>query len=178
MAAMVALAREEGERAQAYAEAAEQADPGMPVAGFVRGRLQYEEGRYEEALETFQAAASTLDQSRRGLEGLHWYLGDTLARLDRYEEAEEEFREELDAYPRSFRTYSSLATLYHASGRANAVEEVLDALLAAAPTPEGYDAAARLWVIVGEPSRATALRADARTRFRGDPSLAIFQRPR
>ena len=77
-------------------------------------------------------------------------------------------------FPRSIPAYSSLATLYHASNRTSGVEEALEALVDTAPTPEGYDAAARLWTIVGEPARAEALRADARTRFSGDPSLAWF----
>ena len=58
------------------------------------------------------------------------------------------------------------------------VEETLDALIEASPTPEGYDTAARLWTIAGEPERAATLRADARARFRGDPSLVLFQRTR
>jgi hypothetical protein len=68
--------------------------------------------------------------------------------------------------------------LYRASNRKHGIEEILDALIASAPTPEGYDTAARLWTIAGEPERAAALRADARTRFRGDPALALFQRAR
>ena len=178
MAARVALALGDSERAQAFGEAAEREDPRMPMARFVRGRLLHTEGRYEEALVPFEEAAAVLTQHGRALEGLHWYLGDTLGRLDRYEEAEAQYREEVRAFPRSIRAYSSLATLYHASNRASGVEEALGALVDTAPTPEGYDAAARLWTIVGEPARAAALRADARTRFRGDPSLALFQRQR
>ena len=178
MAARVALALDDSERAQAYGEAAEREDPGMPMARFVRGRLLHVEGRYEEALVPFEEAAAALVQHGRALEELHWYLGDTLGRLNRYGEAEAHFREELQAFPRSIRAHSSLATLYHASNRASGVEEVLGALVDTAPTPEGYDAAARLWTIVGEPARAEVLRADARTRFSGDPSLAWFRRER
>lgn len=178
MAARVALALDDSEHAVAHAEAAEREDPGAAVAPFVRGRLLYIEGRYEDALPAFEEAAAAVKAHGRELEELYWYLGDTLGRLDRFAEAEMQFREELRAFPRSIRAYSSLATLYHASNRTGGVEEVLDALIDAAPTPEGYDAAARLWMIVGEPSRAAALRADARTRFRGDPSLALFQRRR
>jgi len=54
------------------------------------------------------------------------------------------------------------------------VEDVLNELVAATPTPESYAAAARLWTIVGDRTRAEALRSDARTRFRGDPSLALL----
>ena len=175
VAARVALVRDDRERAEAYGEAAEREDPGLPMARFVRGWLLHTDGMYEEALAAFQEAADTLALHGRALEELHWYLGDTLRRLDRYPEAEAQFHEELRAFPRSFRAHASLATLYHASNRASGVEEVLDALVDTAPTPEGYDAAARLWTIVGEPARAAALRADARTRFNGDPSLALFQ---
>ena len=176
MAARVALALDDSERAQAYGGAAEREDPGMPMAHFVRGRLLHAEGRYEEALVPFEEAAAVLVQHGRALEELYWYLGDTLGRLNRYGEAEAHFREELQAFPRGIRAYSSLATLYHASNRTSGVEEALDALVDTAPTPEGYAAAARLWTIVGEPARAAALRADARVRFSGDPSLAWFAR--
>ena len=178
IAARVALALDDGEHAQADADAEEREDPGVPMARFVRGRRLYAEGRYKEALPYFEEAAAVLKEHGHALEELYWYLGDTLGRLDRSADAESQFREELRAFPRSINAYSSLATLYQASHRTSRVEEVLDALLDAAPTPEGYAAAARMWVIVGEPSRAKALRADARTRFRGDPSLALFQRRR
>jgi len=72
--------------------------------------------------------------------------------------------------------YTSLAMLYRASNRDAAVEDVLNELVASTPTPEGYGVAARLWTILGDPSRAEALRSDARTRFRGDPSLALLGR--
>ena len=175
MAARVALALDDRARAEAYGEATELEDPGLPMARFVRGRLLHADGMYEEALAAFQEAATVLAQHGRALEELHWYMGDTLRRLDQYPEAEAQFREELQVFPRSIPAYASLATLYHASNRASSVEEALDALVDTAPTPEGYDAAARLWTIVGEPARAAALRADARTRFNGDPSLAFFQ---
>jgi tetratricopeptide (TPR) repeat protein len=178
MAARVALALDDNEHAQAHAEAAQREDPRVPMAQFVRGRLLYAEGRYEEALAPFEEAAAVLKEHGRALEDLYWYLGDTLGRLDRYEEAEMQFREELRMFPHNIRAYSSLAMLYRASNRTIGVEEILEALIEATPTPEGYDTAARLWTILGEPSRAAALRADARARFRGDPSLALFQRRR
>jgi tetratricopeptide (TPR) repeat protein len=105
---------------------------------------------------------------------LHLNLGNTYARLDRYIDAEAEFQEELRAYPHNIGTYASLAMLYRASNRGQAVEQVIGDLVEAAPTPEGYSMAARLWVIVGERGRAEALRSDARRRFRGDPSLALL----
>jgi hypothetical protein len=58
------------------------------------------------------------------------------------------------------------------------VEQVIRDLMEAVPTPEGYALAARLWTILGERSRAEALRSAARARFHGDPSLALLERQR
>jgi tetratricopeptide (TPR) repeat protein len=176
MAARVALARKDAAAATRHAEAAHAADETMPVPELVRGRLLYAEGRYEEAAAEFMRAEASLQASGAALRDLHLYLGESLALLDRYPEAEVQFREELLAFPRNIQAYASLAMLYRASSRYEAVEDVLNELVAATPTPEGYGMAARLWTILGDRSRAEALRSDARTRFRGDPSLALLGR--
>ena len=176
MAARVALVSGDKEAATEHAAAAHEANSSIPVRQFVQGRLLYEEGKYEDAVSTFAQAAMTLAEVNRSLADLHLYLGESLARLDRYDEAESQFREELRDFPRSMQAYTSLAMLYRASNRDAAVEDVLNELVASTPTPEGYGVAARLWTILGDPSRAEALRSDARTRFRGDPSLALLGR--
>jgi tetratricopeptide (TPR) repeat protein len=175
VAARVALARLDADAATRHAEAAHEADDTLPLPLFVRGRLLYEEARYEEAAQALQEALAATPEHGRPLEDLHASLGDALARLDRYNDAEVEYREELRAFPRSIRTYSSLAMLYRASNRDRDVEQVIEDLMDATPTPEGYSIAARLWTILGERSRAEAVRADARARFRGDPSLALLE---
>jgi tetratricopeptide (TPR) repeat protein len=174
MAARVALARGDADAAIVHAEAAQEADPGLPVTRFVRGRLEYDEGKYEEAAAAFEAAAAVVDESGRALADLHFYYGETLAQLDRYDDAEAQFRRELEAFPRNIQAYTSLAMLYRASNRDGLVEDVLNELVAATPTPEGYAVAARLWTVLGDRSRAEALRSDARARFSGDPSLATL----
>ncbi len=176
MAARVALVSGDKDAAVQHAEAAYKADPSMPVQQFVQGRLHYEEARYDEAAASFKEAVEALSEHRRSLPDLHLYLGEALARLDEYDEAEAQFREELRDFPRNIQAYTSLAMLYRASNRDGAVEDVLNEMVASTPTPEGYGVAARLWTILGDPSRAEALRSDARTRFRGDPSLALLGR--
>jgi tetratricopeptide (TPR) repeat protein len=176
MAARVALANKDADAATRHAEAAQTAEPERPVPQFVRGRLLYDEGRYEDAAAQFGQAADVLRDHGGTLADLHLYLGESLARLDRYADAEAQFREELRANPRNIQAYTSLAMLYRASNRDAAVEDVLNELVAATPTPEGYAVAARLWTILGERSRAEALRSDAQVRFRGDPSLAQRER--
>jgi tetratricopeptide (TPR) repeat protein len=172
MAARVALAEKDSESATRHAAAAHTADATLPVPQFVRGRLLYDEGKYEDAAAQFKEAEATLREHGGTMADLHLYFGESLARLDRYPDAESQFRAELHAYPRNVQAYTSLAMLYRASNRDADVEDVLNELVAATPTPEGYAVAARLWTILGERSRAEALRSDARARFRGDPSLA------
>src|SRR6185295_3646016 len=174
ISARVALAREDMAAAAEHAAAVQKADPHLPMSAFVAGRLAYDEGRYDDALASFKEAAATTERTGSALAELHLGLGNTYARLDRYAEAEAEFQEELREYPHNIGTYASLAMLYRASNRDQAVEHVIGDLVEAAPTPEGYSMAARLWTIVGERTRAEALRSDARRRFRGNPSLALL----
>jgi tetratricopeptide (TPR) repeat protein len=164
-AARVALAIEDAPAAEMHAEAAEREDPRVPMRGFVRGRLLMAAGQYDGARAALEEAVAWLGESGCTLEDLHLALGETLARLDEFDAAEEQFRAELRAFPRSLRAYSSLALLYHASNRTAALERTLETLVDATGTPGGYDAAARLWTIVREPARAAELRAEARTRF-------------
>ena len=91
--------------------------------------------------------------------------------LDRAEDAEAAFRSEISAFPRDPRAYLSLATLYQ-STKPEEVESVLDDLIEAVPTPEVYGLVATALTNAGNPKRADAIRADARVKFRGDPSLA------
>ena len=176
VAARVALARKDAEAARRFASAADDADPATPVAPFIEGRLLYEQGEYDKAAAMFQEAVTALEQNGRQVADLHLYLGESLAHLDRYAEAEVQYREELRAFPRNIQAYASLALLYRASNRDDAVEDVLNELVSDTPTPEGYAVAARLWTILGDPSRAEALKSDARARFRGDPLPALLGR--
>jgi arylsulfatase A-like enzyme/Tfp pilus assembly protein PilF len=174
----VALAQKDANAAIRHAAEAQKADPSLPLPHFVQGRLLYDQGRYDEALAAFQQAEAALKDRTLQISELQFYLGDTLARLDRYAEAEHHFQEELRIFPRNIRVYASLAMLYRASNRVRAAEQAIAELMRVAPTPEGYALAARLWTIFGERGRADAIRADARQRFRGDPSLALLDRER
>ena len=175
MAARVALAAGDAEAASQHARDAREADPGRPVPQFVRGRLLYAEGDYSGAAAAFREAIAGSPSGSLPMADLHLYLGESLIHLEQYAEAEAQYREELRAFPRSVQAYASLAMLYRVSNRDDAVEDVLNELVAETPTPEGYAVAARLWTILGDPSRAEALKSDARARFRGDPLPALLE---
>ena len=178
VAARVALARNDSDTALEHADAVQGADPAIPMRPFVQGTLLVEAGRFEEAVPVLQEAAAMLHQHESTLEGLQASLGEAFSHIDRPDDAEAAYREELRAFPHSIGAYTGLAMLYAASKREPEMEGVVDDLLAAAPTPEGYAAAVRLWTAVGQRSRADALSSDARARFRGDSPLALLGRDR
>lgn len=173
LAARVALARKDSDLALMHADAAQSANPAVPMRSFVEGRLLVDAGRYDEAVRLLQEAAAMLHQHESALQGLHTTLGDALARLERPQEAEAAYVEELRAFPHSLAAYSGLATLAYTAKNEDAAAAVVRELLASTPTPEGFAAGVRVWMELGENGRAEALRSDARARFRGDPSLAI-----
>ena len=175
-AARIAIALEDFPAAALHAEAAMRDDPATPLMPFVRGRALLAEGRFEEALTTLEQAVEAVTSSEMTLEDLHLQLGQTLARLERYEEAEEQYRTEMRVYPRNIAAYSSLVSLYQASSRSVDAEAILDLLVESVPTPEGYETAAGLWTVLGEPARAAAVKADARARFRTVPTVARIAR--
>lgn len=168
----IALARRDREAAQRHAALAHDADPTLPLPLFVQARTLHQEGRYAEALPLFEQAIAEQGTRTVALPELHFYTGDTLARLDRLDEAEAHFREELRLTPHHGRTRASLAMLYQSAGRpADAVQAIAD-LLAAVPTPEGYGLAAQLWDMFGVPRQAAAVRSRATERFGADRTRA------
>jgi predicted Zn-dependent protease len=96
---------------------------------------------------------------------LHFYTADTLARLERSDEAEAEFFEELKYFPQNTRARAGLAMLYQAGDRFDEAEAVLGDMIRITPTPESYALAARLYSMFGNRKQAEALRAESRRTF-------------
>ena len=167
-----------GDHASALASATslQAVDPSIPMRAFVEGRLSLDAQRYEEAAGILTEAGAMLQQHGSSLEGLQQALGETLTHLGRHAEAEMALREELRAFPHSLAAYVALATLYRTLEQDTAAVAVIDDLLLAVPTPEGYSAAVRLLTELGQRSRADEIRSDGRARFRGEPSPALLAR--
>ncbi len=161
------IAMTEGNAALATSEAAtaEQLDPTLPMQAFIGARLLYNQGKYADALPLFEKALAAVKDRPTQVPELHFYAGDTLARLDRYSEAERQFLQELHYFPQNTKAYASLAMLYRVAGDNAASDKSIEALLTAAPLPESYATAARLWTMFGEKPRAAAVREEARRRF-------------
>jgi tetratricopeptide (TPR) repeat protein len=163
--ALIELQRGRLQEALAQAELAEKADPGLPLVLFVRGRIEYDSNRLSEALRYLEEARKAYAQRALQARDLHYLIGDALARLDRYREAEPYLREEIRLYPSHIRARASLAMLYQAMGRPDDAERTLDELLRTVPVPEAYQTAAQAWRMFGKPQRAAAVESAARKQF-------------
>ena len=58
-----------------------------------------------------------------------------------------------------------LATLYHATSRADEASRVLSDMLETTPTPDTYALASRVWRLFGDRRQAEAVAAEARHIF-------------
>jgi choline-sulfatase len=169
--ARIALARGDRDLARSEAEIAKKTSPGLPF--YVEGRLLYDAGKFEDALPEFERAIDAIkDSDGTQIADLHFHAGDTLLRLERRADAEDQFLLELQHFPQDIRTRAALAGSYQAAGRREEAGEVLTALIQVTPTPEAYSTAARLWASQGNARKAASLRAEARQRFAAPPTAA------
>jgi tetratricopeptide (TPR) repeat protein len=171
--ARIALARRDHDAAREEAALAYEADPRLSMPAFIEGRILHDQGRYEEAwIEFERAVAAGRKAGATPIPELHFYAGDTLARLARPSDAEAEFASELQLFPQNVRARAGLATLYHATGQLDAADAAITDMLHAAPTQESYALAARLLTSFGKVRQAEAVRAEARRVFPAGPAHA------
>ena len=174
--ATIAASRRRADDARREAALAEEADPDLPYAAFIEGRMLHDRDEGEAALDALDRVASALGDRPSPFDGLHWYRGDTLARLDRHAEAQAAFERAIRDAPFDLRGYVSLATLQRAMNRDDDALVTVDQLVRRVPTPAGYAAAVRLSTLLGQRERAAELRAEARQRLAGEPALRLVPR--
>jgi arylsulfatase A-like enzyme len=160
--ALIEVAARRDAEAMRQAELAAAAEPGLPMPAFVRGTLAYNAERYDEAVRSLTEARAGYAARSTQPRDLHFMLGDALARLERYQEAEPALREEARLYPEHVRARASLAMLYQSMGRSAIAEQTLDALVRDVPTREAFETSGRVWRLFGRPDRAAAVEAEQR----------------
>ena len=159
--ARIAVERGEADAARREAKLAQTADPSLPAQEMIEGRLLHKQGQYAAALPHFMRARDALASRTVKMPDVNYYIADTLARLERYREAESFFAAELAVFPNNVRARAGQAMLYRATGRTAEAEQAIATMLRTSPTPEAYDLAAQLWTMFGEPQKAAAVRAEA-----------------
>ena len=157
--ARIAVHRKDPAAARRHARLAQSADPTLPMTAFIEGMLLHAEGNYPAAAQQLLAARQVMSARTEQLADLNFLAGDSLARLERYEEAERLFKAELAVFPSHVPSHTGLAMLYKATGRDAEAERAIEALLRTSPNRAGVEAAAQLWTMFGEPHKAAAVRA-------------------
>jgi tetratricopeptide (TPR) repeat protein len=156
--ARIAVSRKDASTARREAQLAQQADPTLPMPEIVEGSLLYQEGRYAECLPHFAKAAQALQRRTLQVADINYFIGDSLARLERYPEAERFLKAEVALFPFNTRARAGLAMLYRATGRDAESEQAIAELLRVSPEGDGPALAAQLWTMFGEPEKAKALK--------------------
>jgi choline-sulfatase len=174
--ARVALAKGRVDEALEEARESERTGAGLPLPAFIQGMILCNAGQYDRAIPLLQQAAARLAPRRLALRDLHQALGDALAQVGRYAEAEAAFTRELESFPENSRTRASLALVYAAEGRRAEAERALTALVATTPTPASYELAARTLAIVGDASAAAEMAEEGLRAFPGHAGLRRLAR--
>ena len=162
MLARIAVHQRDESAARRHAELAQQADSSLPMVAFIDGMILHERGQYAQAAQRLLEARRAMASRTEQLADLNYLAGDSLARLERYPEAEQLFRAELAVFPSHVRARAGLAMLYKATGRDAEAARLVDEIVRVSPTREGLDSAAQLWTMFGEPARAAQVRARMR----------------
>jgi arylsulfatase A-like enzyme/thioredoxin-like negative regulator of GroEL len=164
--ALIAVAQKQDGEAIKQAELAAGADPGLPMPAFVRGTLAFNNQQFDRALPFLLDAQKGYATRAAQARDLHFMIGDSLARLERYEEAEPYLREEIRLYPQHVRARAGLAMLYQSTGRDADAARALDDLVRDLPSQEAATTAVQVWRMFGRPDRAAAVEAESRRRSR------------
>jgi arylsulfatase A-like enzyme len=135
--AMVALARHDDSGARAEARIAHEIDPTLPAPQYVDGLIRYNANQFDIAVPFLEQALKESAARTVQIPELRYHLGDALARLERYSEAEPLLTEEVRLFPYELRARAALAMLYRATGRARESDREVETIERLAPTPEG-----------------------------------------
>jgi arylsulfatase A-like enzyme/Flp pilus assembly protein TadD len=157
--AQVAMAKGDAATAEREAKAALGARGSRIGPLMTMAQVLAKQGKLQEALKYADDGERELQRlgGSRSFQGLRFVRGDVLARLGRNEEAERAFLQEIEAFPTDLKSYSRLAVLYAAEGRAEEAVDVLHRMVKANESPAAYAEAVRTLRVMGNPQGAAAL---------------------
>jgi tetratricopeptide (TPR) repeat protein len=148
----VALARGDLESAEREA-AGVKGSPNLDARHAVLlAEVRLRQNQPAQALKILDAGLGKLEPAGREQIGNAQFLrGDALARLNRYPEAEQAFREEIRLFPRNSEAYARLAVLYAVEHRrVKEVDRLLQAMYAAFPSNTTAELAAKTLESIGD----------------------------
>ncbi len=160
------LAKDDSAKAEAEAKASIASGPKRKRSYLVLAEVEARRGNFAAALEiTDRVRASVGEEGLRDLAGYHYLRGNVLGRLNRMPEAEAELKEETRLFPRSISAWQTLAFVQASTGRPAEAHATLDAMIAAADSPNAYAAAIEMLSRMGEKAGADRYRAEAARKY-------------
>jgi choline-sulfatase len=134
-----------------------------PNALVLLSQIRVKEGRIPEAATLIEDALADVQAKKLEVPALLYFArGDTLARMNRPEEAVASFQEEIRRYPHDRQAYANLAVLYLLTGRRAEANRTMEMLVAANPQPQSYEVAAKTFAELGDTEDAAAWRRRGR----------------
>lgn len=148
--ARVALARDDLAGASREAQLAVEADPRKePKRQLLVAEILQRGEKFDETLKTLDSAEAQAQKAKLGaLHRLDFLRGDTLARMNRMDEAEAAYLREISSFPSDSRAYANLAVLYVVEGRSSDAERVFEKLVSAYPSETSYLVAVHTFEVV------------------------------
>lgn len=149
-----------------------------PASGLTTlGLVEKQRGNPAEAMKYFDQAIDRIrDHENKRVPNLHFYRGDILARQGKNREAEDEFRKEIAAYPKSGDAYGALILLLTTENRLDEATALVFELAKKAPTVQSFASIATTLKAVGDDRGALYWARQGLKRFPGSPELLEVSR--
>lgn len=164
------IERKDLAKAEAEAKLSMQSDGDKVAPLLTLARVQREQGKLDAALVTLDQALAKKKEAQEVVM-LHFLRGDVYARLGRGEEAEREFRREIELFPEDPPAYKNLILLLVAEGRIGEGTALIRQLIEKAPTPPSYVAVCHVLETLGDKRGVRYWARQGLARYPGDPTL-------
>jgi arylsulfatase A-like enzyme/Flp pilus assembly protein TadD len=162
MLSRIALAQKnyaaaEGEARAAMADANDHA-----AAEVLLAQVLAQQGRVQDALPVIEQAGNEIAQEKLGnIESYHFARGDILARMNRYDEAIAEFKQEIATFPLNRQPYANLYLVYMVRNERAQAQQTLEQMARAIPGRTTMLFAAKTAAALGDARSETEWRRKA-----------------
>jgi arylsulfatase A-like enzyme/Flp pilus assembly protein TadD len=147
--AQIALAQKDIAKAEKHAKLALASDRDRSAPLMTLARVQRDKGELDAALASLNAAVAR-KREKESISMLYFLRGDVYARMGRAEEAEKDFRQEIESFPEDPMAYKNLVLLLVAEGRIPEATALIRKLVDESPTPPSYVAVCTVLETLGD----------------------------
>lgn len=124
-------------------------------------RIRAAGGRMQEAVQTLEQTRSDAQSRQMRIEQLELTLGDLYAKMDRLPEAEQAFRNEIEAFPTNLTAYSNLGVVLVLQKKYDQIDPLFARMAEKNPWRRAYLVAAETYEVLGDGRAASEWRKRA-----------------